>query len=105
MTDNKIVGRIIVESDEALRAFEREIHAMEQSFKDSGFDSANLEMLLDSGGNRETAGDERAFYSERLRETASREAASVYDTVQTASGFGFNVLSGNSGDVRINMLA
>jgi flagellar hook-length control protein FliK len=46
MAENKITGHIIVESEEALRAFEREIGSLEQAFKDSGFDGANLEMSL-----------------------------------------------------------
>ena len=51
MAENKITGHIIVESEEALRAFEREIHSLEQAFKESGFEAANLEMSLaaDSG--------------------------------------------------------
>jgi flagellar hook-length control protein FliK len=46
MAENKITGHIVVESEEALRAFEREIHSLEQAFKDSGFEGANLEMSL-----------------------------------------------------------
>jgi hypothetical protein len=52
MAENNITGHIVVESEEALRAFEREIHSLEQAFKESGFQSANLEMSLapDGGG-------------------------------------------------------
>lgn len=46
MTENKIMGRIIVESIEALRAFERELPVLEKAFKDSGFSEADLEMFL-----------------------------------------------------------
>lgn len=46
MAENKIIGQIMVETEEALRAFEREIHSLEQAFKDSGFEGANLEMSL-----------------------------------------------------------
>jgi flagellar hook-length control protein FliK len=46
MAENKIIGQITVETEEALRAFEREIHSLEQAFKDSGFEGANLEMSL-----------------------------------------------------------
>ncbi|MDR3145957.1 MAG: flagellar hook-length control protein FliK [Treponema sp.] len=59
MAENKIAGHIIVESDDAFRAFEREIRSLEQAFRDSGFDGANLEMSFarDDGqyGNREGA--------------------------------------------------
>ena len=50
MAENKITGHIVVETEEAFRAFDREIHSLEQSFKDSGFQSANLEMSLASDG-------------------------------------------------------
>ncbi|GHV69940.1 hypothetical protein AGMMS49928_15070 [Spirochaetia bacterium] len=48
MADNKITGHIVLESNEALRAFEREIRSLEQAFRDSGFESANLDMSLAS---------------------------------------------------------
>lgn len=44
LTDNKITGRIIVESQEALNAFRKEIAALEQAFMDSGFADANLDL-------------------------------------------------------------
>ncbi|MCL1930976.1 MAG: flagellar hook-length control protein FliK [Treponema sp.] len=51
MAENKITGRIVVETVEALRAFEREIASLEKAFQDSGFEGANLEMsLADHGG-------------------------------------------------------
>ena len=46
MTENKITGLIIVESNEALRAFERELPVLEKAFRDSGFSETNLEMSL-----------------------------------------------------------
>ncbi|MDR2741125.1 MAG: flagellar hook-length control protein FliK [Treponema sp.] len=60
ITENKIVGRIIVESDEAFKAFEQELHSLEQSFRDSGFDGASLEMAFASdgqGGRRQEEAD------------------------------------------------
>jgi flagellar hook-length control protein FliK len=50
MAENKITGHIVVESKEALRAFEREISSLEKAFRDSGFDGANLEMSLAADG-------------------------------------------------------
>jgi hypothetical protein len=50
ITENKIAGRIIVESGEAFKAFEEELHSLEQSFRDSGFDDASLEMAFASDG-------------------------------------------------------
>jgi flagellar hook-length control protein FliK len=79
MSDNKVTGRIVFESDEAMKAFEKEIASLEQSFMDSGFDGANLEMALSSDhGNNEAGqqwrGDEaKPFFSERF-------VASSYET-------------------------
>lgn len=50
ITENKITGRITVESGEAFKAFEQELHSLEQSFRDSGFDGASLEMAFASDG-------------------------------------------------------
>jgi hypothetical protein len=77
MAENKITGHIVVESEEALRAFEREVHSLEQAFRDSGFDGAELDMSLaqDGGGaDRRWNGEEtgRPFLSGRM-------AASQYD--------------------------
>jgi hypothetical protein len=80
MAENKITGHIIVESNEALKAFEREIHSLEQAFKDSGFAGASLDTALASGseGNgtdRQWRGeDAMPFFSERF-------AASSYDAI------------------------
>jgi flagellar hook-length control protein FliK len=85
MAENKIAGQIIVESDEALRAFEREIRSLEQSFRDSGFEGASLEMALaGDGGQNGAAGqwkgeEARPFFSPRL-------AASRYDAAGETAG-------------------
>ena len=83
MSENKVVGRITVESGEALRAFEQELRSLEQDFRDSGFDGATLEMSVSSdggrgGGYREN-GEEAPFFSERL-------AAHSYDAASGAAG-------------------
>jgi flagellar hook-length control protein FliK len=46
MAENKITALIVVESDEALRAFQRELPVLEKAFKDSGFSETNLQMSL-----------------------------------------------------------
>jgi hypothetical protein len=88
MAENKISGHIFVETEEALRAFEQEIHTLEQSFKDSGFE-ASLNAALDyrNGGRRWKEEEARPFFSERF-------AASVYDAgaasviTETSGGYG-----------------
>jgi hypothetical protein len=103
MAENKIAGRIIVESNEALRAFEREIASLEQAFKDSGFNGASIEMSVsaDTNGGRENGrgkGEEAGpFFSERLH-----LAVAGYE-----SAGDFPVFGGNPGDPAsrpVNML-
>jgi flagellar hook-length control protein FliK len=77
MAENKITGHIIVESDEAFRAFEQEIRGLEQAFRDSGFEGATLDMALAGDGGQGHPGQQgreeaSPFFSERL-------AASTYD--------------------------
>jgi hypothetical protein len=76
MADNKVTGHIIVESEAALRAFEREIASLEQAFRDSGFDGANLGMSLSGGTDRGWNGEDAGHpaLTERL-------AALSYDAV------------------------
>jgi flagellar hook-length control protein FliK len=84
MADNKVSGRIVFESDEAMKAFEKEIASLEQSFKDSGFDGASLEMALSSdhqndGNGQQWRGEEaRPFFSERFV-SSSYDLSSDYD--------------------------
>ena len=59
MTENKITGHIIVESSEALRAFERELPVLEKAFRDSGFSETNLEMSLKQDGQNFSSQEQR----------------------------------------------
>jgi hypothetical protein len=59
MAENKITGHIIVENDETLKAFEQELHSLEQAFLDAGFDGADLDTALASGNGQNGAGGER----------------------------------------------
>jgi flagellar hook-length control protein FliK len=104
MAENKITGHIVVESGEALRAFEREIRSLEQAFRESGFESARLDMSLASGGGGENGahrGDTRGegFYSERL-------AASFYETATETAGLSepLSPLAAGPGREAVNML-
>jgi hypothetical protein len=106
MAENKITGHIVVESEEALRAIEREVHSLEQSFRDSGFDGAKLDMSLAQDGGRpgdRWNGEEtgRFFLSERM-------AASQYDAALEDPGlFAAEVRNGmytRNGRISVNML-
>jgi flagellar hook-length control protein FliK len=103
MTENKIAGKITVESEEAFRAFERELRAMERAFRDSGFDGATLEMAVSADGGRGSPGRQGEegpvpYFSSRFRQGAA------YDIV-LEPGEGLQALDGSpAGRVRLNML-
>jgi flagellar hook-length control protein FliK len=99
MTENKITGRIVVESEEALNAFRKELSALEQAFKDSGYANAdlNLSLTADNQGAQEQELDEGSF--------ASRMAASCYeDGFEQESAPVINVVL-RRGSGLVNMLA
>ena len=75
MAENKITGHIIVESDEALRAFQRELPVLEKAFRDSGYSETSLDMSLAQNGDSGSHGQrqEGNFLSHSL-------AASRYDS-------------------------
>jgi flagellar hook-length control protein FliK len=108
LTENKIAGRIIVESGEALRAFEREIASLEQAFRDSGYESAELNTFLaqDGQGSGGFQGEDRPFYSSRL---AADKAASRYDEAVERTDTSFPGLPGDgfgpgNGHIQVNIL-
>lgn len=112
MADNKITGHIIVESDEALRAFEREVSSLEQAFRESGFEGADLEMSLASGngsggaGEQWNEGEASPFFSERF---AAERASSQYDalTERTDTPWAAAAVNGmkpGNGQISVNML-
>jgi len=73
MTENKITGHIVVETEDALNAFRREIQSLEQAFRDSGFDNADLNLSLAADGREaEQAWQEPGDF-------ASRAAALSYE--------------------------
>jgi flagellar hook-length control protein FliK len=79
MAENKITGRITVESEETLHAFEKEITSLEKAFIESGFEGANLEMSLaaDSGGAQQWQGTEASQSLMRLIAASHYEAAAA----------------------------
>jgi flagellar protein FlbC len=81
LSDNNISGKIVVESDEAKTAFEKNMNDLADAFKQGGFDSARLEVSVGSGsgggaqsqGGRGDAPSD-PFFSERLRSAVSSPA-------------------------------
>jgi hypothetical protein len=105
LTENKIAGRIIVESGEALRAFEREIASLEQAFRDSGYESAELSAFLSgdgSGGGGEEEG--KPFYSPRFALERARYDEILERTDTSFSDLSENGLGPGNGHIQINML-
>jgi len=71
LTENKITGRIFVDSEEALNAFRKEIASLEQAFRDSGFTNADLNLSLAADNNGQ---------EQETDLWAPRNAASQYDS-------------------------
>ncbi|MDR2194282.1 MAG: flagellar hook-length control protein FliK [Treponema sp.] len=101
LAENKITGNIIVDSEEAYRAFEKEVHTLEQAFKDNGFESANLNTTFASGdgrNGRQWDDSERQYFSERL-------VAEHYDALTIESRHSLESSYESEKRVAINMLA
>ena len=58
MSENKITGHIVVESQEALNAFRKELDSLEQAFREAGFETTSLNLSLASEG-RGTEGQQQ----------------------------------------------
>jgi len=90
LSDNNISGKIVVESDEAKSAFEKNMNDLADAFRQGGFDSAKLEVAVGSGsgggaqaqGGR-SEGSADPFFSERLRSAISSPA----DPAMAASAY------------------
>ncbi|MDR0643216.1 MAG: flagellar hook-length control protein FliK [Treponema sp.] len=104
LTENKIAGRIIVESGEALRAFEREIASLEQAFKDSGYESAELSAFLSQDGRDGGREEGKPFYSPRFALDRARYDEIVERMDTSFSGLSENGLGPGNGHIQINML-
>ena len=84
LTENKITGRIFVESEEALNAFRKEIASLEQAFKDSGFAEANLNLSLtaDGAGAEEQGKGEDSYTSQTVASSyENQEVAPIVDVL------------------------
>jgi hypothetical protein len=103
MAENKITGHIVVESEEALRAFEREIHSLEQAFRDSGFEGAELDFSLAQGRDNAESRQEYPVFPNHRRGTGAPEAASLYDAAEREEFITGGVFRLN-GRVQVNML-
>jgi flagellar hook-length control protein FliK len=80
LAENKITGTIFVSSEEAYRAFEKEVRALEQAFKESGFESADLNTTFASGGDGRNG--RQWDDAETRRYFSGRFAAERYDAAE-----------------------
>ena len=90
MTENKITGHIILESNEALRAFERELPVLEKAFRDSGFSETNLEMFLSQDGGNfggQRQGNEGDFMTQVLAASRYEAGSGGVDESETPDSF------------------
>ena len=93
MAENRVSGFIFVETEEALRAFEQEIHTLEQFFRDSGFE-ASLNAALDyrDGGQRWKENEVEPFFSERFA-ASYEESSSIGFNGGFNTDFGINAVN------------
>ena len=99
MAENKITGRIIVESEEALNAFRKEIASLEKAFREFGFEGADLNLSLAGGGQSADEWEkETGFFSPRM--AALRYEESYEQDALTTADILFEQKAGS-----INMLA
>jgi hypothetical protein len=75
MAENKITGKIVVESGEALYAFEREMESLEQTFRGEGFDGASLSLEL---AEHQVPEEEKGGRRQNGERVSSRIASSRY---------------------------
>jgi len=102
MTENKITGKIVVQSEEALNAFRKELSSLEQAFKDSGYADVSLDLsLLADGFGADGELDEGAFnsrmaasnYEDGSRNSADQELAPVIDVLFGRGSGSVNILA------------
>jgi flagellar hook-length control protein FliK len=84
MTENKITGKIVVESGEALRAFEHEMESLEQTFRGEGFDGASLSLELAEHDEPRGSEGEWRTGGERI---STKTASSRYDDTAGKSAY------------------
>jgi flagellar hook-length control protein FliK len=77
MAENKITGFVVVESEEALRAFEREMESLKKEFLEAGFEGAELEFSLSEGGDQRWQETQEGTFHEGMIAATRYEASST----------------------------
>ena len=94
MTENKITGHIVVESEEALNAFRKEISSLEQAFRDSGFSNADLNLSLNSEGQNAWQEQEESSFTQAM-------VSSRYESSYEQDALPIDVFFSRSGSVNL----
>jgi hypothetical protein len=94
MTENKITGHIVVESEEALSAFRKEISSLEQAFRDSGFSNADLNLSLTSEGQGAWQEQEESSFTQAM-------VSSRYESSYEQDALPIDVFFSRSGSVNL----
>jgi flagellar hook-length control protein FliK len=81
MTENKITGLIVVESEEAMNAFRKEIASLEQAFRESGFTSADLNLSLTQDGQGSEKWEDANSFNQQMAALAYDESSWEGDSV------------------------
>lgn len=78
LSEKSISGKIVVASEEAKSAFERNMAELSDAFRQGGFETAGLEVSVGSGSGGEAGGEggrePAPFFSERLRAAPAASA-------------------------------
>jgi hypothetical protein len=106
MAENKVTGHIIVESEAAFRAFEREVSSLEQAFRDSGFDAADLNMSLarDGGGAERGWNGEEPDRPVLPKQLAALRYDAAFERLEQAAGEARMGIFTQNGRIAVNML-
>ncbi|GMO44324.1 MAG: hypothetical protein Ta2B_25060 [Termitinemataceae bacterium] len=85
MADNKVTGNIVVESEDALKAFRQELASLEAAFKEGGFDGANLNLQLANGEARGRGDEAKEMQQQFALETGAGRYESTSATVSNGA--------------------
>jgi len=99
LSENNISGKIVVESDEAKNAFEKNMSQLADAFRQGGFDSARLEVSVGGsgqgalGGGRGGEASPQPFFTERLRGAAIAAEGATAASAYTRRGRAVDILA------------
>jgi flagellar hook-length control protein FliK len=79
MADNKVTGRIVFDTPDAMRAFQREADSLSQAFRDGGFSDASFQMVMAGDGQNPGANQWQQAQDSRQAAFAVNFAADSYD--------------------------